>query len=173
MLKKYEILYTKDNTKKKKLFHDGIIILIKKEGINNINLILLDEIGKELIKRNYTIEQLNDFQIGNEFTIGQYLIQIEKEKEVNSTQNTTSTSQNNLDINNEEEEEDIKTNLKTPPAMKKPLHLSLTKSISRSLSNRLSTTPVSNLPAPISREIDPSLLRVMRAHQVLFQLSFF
>lgn len=148
----FDILYSKDLLKKKKIYYDGNLLLQRK-GIT-LFILLSDENNKELLKRTLTEEQEKEIKIGNEITIGNYLIQIEKEKNCN------------IKIQKNEEINEIET-LKTPPQVKKVINPILTKSMTRtSLNSRGTINSNTTGPLPLSRELDQSLMRVMRAHQV-------
>lgn len=169
----YEVLYTKDINKKKKLFHDGIIIINNKNNLQT--LLLFDKEKKEITKRNLIKEQINEIKKNNEIIIGQYLIQIEKEynkskeEERKEKEERKQQEQQEQDEEQEQQEEELE---EKQEKRRKVLGIN-NKGISRSLGNRMNTTSVINTPLPMSREIDPSLLRVMRAHQVKTITFFF
>ena len=71
---KYQVLYTKDGAKKRKLFSDGYLIV--KDGSNNARAVsLTSDDNTEVWRTSGKI--MASYEVGNEITLGSYLIQID------------------------------------------------------------------------------------------------
>jgi hypothetical protein len=161
-VRRYEVLFTKDISKKRKVYNDGSLQILLKPSANNsssahgqgsYSVILSDDHGKELFRKILTEDQIKDCLPSNEITLNQYLIQIEKETDKIATF---------AEIAAQEESEEAKT----------PVTLTNTKKfLPKFPSKRLvnSKPPISTVAVaqqPMNLQIDASLLRVMREHQV-------
>jgi SNF2 family DNA or RNA helicase len=168
-VRRFEVLFTKDGSKKRKVYNDGSLQILLKPSASNppqstsssthghgsYSVILSDDNGKELFRKTLTEDQIKDFLPSNEITLNQYLVQIEKE-----TDKIASVAE----ITSQQEIEEAKT----------PMNLLNTKKFlpkfpsKRLMSSKPNTvnTVASVAQQPMKLQIDASLLRVMREHQV-------
>jgi len=72
----YKVLYTKDGSKKRKIFHDGTLVIKRSVG-SSCTTVLYDENIQELRKTTEN-NASKAYSVGDEFNFGAYMIQIEE-----------------------------------------------------------------------------------------------
>jgi hypothetical protein len=153
--RRLDVLFTKDATKKRKVYSDGSLLLIPKSGgvghSGSFSVSLLDSSGKELYKKMLSEDQVKEYLPSHEVTLSLYLIQIEKETEVSVPQ---------LEV-----EEEAKTNQSVGLNTKKFLPKYQPKRAATPFASHSTGQALSAVPG-LPLQIDAALLRVMREHQV-------
>jgi hypothetical protein len=174
--KGYQVLYTKDVSKKRKVFHDGTIELTAR-GTGCV-VILRDSTNKEICRKTLQNSEIENYEASNEVTIGQYVVQVEQE---------------NSERIDEELSPLVEVQRPLPPpsitrapkminrSFQKPANIKETFSSNKSENNAVMKQSSHTLCPPIkcqteplsstsktssSLSLDPSLQRVMRPHQV-------
>jgi hypothetical protein len=153
--RRLEVLFTKDATKKRKVYSDGSLLVTLKSGgaaghQASYSVSLFDSSGKELYKKLLSEEQAKEYQPSREVSLSLYLIQIEREAEILSPR-----TEEVLEAAEEEERE-------SKPALNTKKFLPKYQP-KRALASQ---GPALCSPPQVQPQIDVALLRVMREHQV-------
>eukprot|EP01041_Mallomonas_annulata_P010825 gene10825-22578_t len=155
-IRKFAALYTKSSSKKRKVYQDGCVILLKKNS--GIVAALLNDESSEIFRKQITEETVRLLSTpGVEMELGPYAIQLEDEIFELSVIN-----KENIKVPKLTESTRIPS---TTKQINKPF-VSSQKTVTNKISDSNFTKDNSNSNTTTPVLLDPSLERVMRPHQV-------
>lgn len=97
----FKVLFTKDLSKKRKVYQDGVLVVYKTAG-NSKLVVLRDEDGAEIRKVNERYVPGKAAKVGDEIQIGQFLVKIDEEtNDENPCKKLKTESDNTLPVPNE------------------------------------------------------------------------